>query len=257
MPNQGTIIRWDAARGFGFIRSPDTAADLFFHVRDFRGAEPPREGLRVVFEGIHRGGKGPRAMAVRVAGGADGHEATLRRDSSAASAPSSTARADSAPGARLSSPARQRDVRDPSHQTASRTALRERPRRTTRPSTNHPAAAGTVLLLTLLWLGLLAWGIVAGRLPLGWTLGAGLALNVVTYVAYAIDKNAAVQGHWRMAEKHLHLLSLAGGWPGAWLAQQSLRHKSQKAAFRLGYWGTVVLHNAALAAWVTGLIQMP
>ena len=67
MQKQGTVIRWDATRAFGFIRSPDTSADVFFHVRDFKGAAAPREGLAVVYEEIHVGGKGPRAMAVHPA----------------------------------------------------------------------------------------------------------------------------------------------------------------------------------------------
>ena len=111
--------------------------------------------------------------------------------------------------------------------------------------------------IAFLVLGLIAWGIWAGRLPLGWTLGAALGLNALTFAVYAIDKNAAMQRQSRIPEKHLHLMSLAGGWPGSWLAQQSLRHKSQKAEFRLAYWGTVVLHNAALAAWVAGFIHLP
>jgi uncharacterized membrane protein YsdA (DUF1294 family)/cold shock CspA family protein len=66
MKKQATITRWDAARGFGFMRSADTAADVFFHVRDWHGGrEGPAEGLRVVYEEIHVGGKGPRGMAVR------------------------------------------------------------------------------------------------------------------------------------------------------------------------------------------------
>jgi len=40
----------------------------------------------------------------------------------------------------------------------------------------------------------------------------------------------------------LHLLSLAGGWPGALLAQQLLRHKSAKAEFRQVFWATVVIN---------------
>lgn len=70
MNKQGTIVRWDASRGFGFIRSPDTSADVFFHVRDFRGAPEPAERMAVDYEEIHVGGKGPRAMAVRPRTGA-------------------------------------------------------------------------------------------------------------------------------------------------------------------------------------------
>ena len=108
--------------------------------------------------------------------------------------------------------------------------------------------------LMLGWAALLGWGVWAGRLPL-WTLGAAVAINLLTFVTYAMDKGAAQSGRWRTPEKHLHLLSLAGGWPGAWCAQQWLRHKSSKQEFRTVYWATVVLHCAALAAWVGGWLR--
>ncbi len=57
-------MRWDSTRAFGFIRSPETSADIFFHIRDFQGRVTPQEGMAVSFEEIHVGGKGPRAMAV-------------------------------------------------------------------------------------------------------------------------------------------------------------------------------------------------
>lgn len=69
MNKQGTIVRWDAERGFGFVRSPSTDGEVFFHVRDFRGGRTaPAEGLAVSYEEIHVGGKGPRAMAVQPLG---------------------------------------------------------------------------------------------------------------------------------------------------------------------------------------------
>lgn len=106
-------------------------------------------------------------------------------------------------------------------------------------------------LLTALWMGLLAWGIGVQRLPpTAWTVPAALLLNAVAFGAYAADKQAAVQQRWRTPEKTLHLLGLLGGWPAAGLAQQVLRHKSSKPAFRTVYWLTGVLHCVALALWV-------
>jgi len=235
MQKQGTVIRWEATRAFGFIRSPDTSADVFFHVRDFKGAAAPREGLAVVYEEIHVGGKGPRAMAVHPA-----------------------ARQGAAPPSRLAShrststpPSAQRTQRGPAQEPKPRQAQRgRRPTETTGPA----APAGMALLLMLGWVALLAWGIWAGRLPL-WVLGAAVAVNLLTFVVYAIDKSAAQNGQWRTKESHLHLLALAGGWPGAWFAQQWLRHKSRKVEFRAVYWITVVLHCSALLAWVTGWLR--
>ncbi|CDG82615.1 DUF1294 domain-containing protein [Janthinobacterium agaricidamnosum] len=71
------------------------------------------------------------------------------------------------------------------------------------------------------------------------------ALSLSCFVAYAIDKNAAKAGRWRTPERTLLLLGLLCGWPGAVLAQQWLRHKSGKPAFRLMFWITVMLNLAA------------
>ena len=76
-------------------------------------------------------------------------------------------------------------------------------------------------------------------------------LSAITFVAYAMDKAAARRGVWRTAERSLHLLALAGGWPGALLAQQLLRHKSAKRAFRGVFWGTVLLNVAGLVVLAT------
>jgi uncharacterized membrane protein YsdA (DUF1294 family) len=48
------------------------------------------------------------------------------------------------------------------------------------------------------------------------------------------------EGAIKTPESNLHLLALAGGWPGALFAQQFLRHKSAKAEFRGTFWVTVV-----------------
>ena len=69
-----------------------------------------------------------------------------------------------------------------------------------------------------------------------------LAASLIAYLAYARDKTAARSGGWRTKESTLHLLALAGGWPGALLAQQLLRHKSSKADFRSIFWVTVVVN---------------
>ena len=57
-----------------------------------------------------------------------------------------------------------------------------------------------------------------------------------------------MRGAWRTPESTLHFLALAGGWPGALLAQQFLRHKSTKVEFRSVFWGTVIMNVAAFLA---------
>ena len=74
-----------------------------------------------------------------------------------------------------------------------------------------------------------------------------VGVSLLTFAIYAADKSAARQGAWRTPENTLHLLSLAGGWPGALIAQQTLRHKSRKASFRTAFWATVLVNGTALA----------
>jgi len=78
------------------------------------------------------------------------------------------------------------------------------------------------------------------------TLYGGLSLR--TFVVYAVDKAAARSGRRRVRERHLHGLALVGGWPGGWLAQRMLRHKSSKTSFRRLFWLTVILNCGGLAA---------
>lgn len=69
-----------------------------------------------------------------------------------------------------------------------------------------------------------------------------IVASVVTFIWYAIDKSAATKGEQRTPENTLHLLSLVGGWPGALVAQQKLRHKTIKQPFRTIFWATVTLN---------------
>lgn len=74
-------------------------------------------------------------------------------------------------------------------------------------------------------------------------------MNAVSYWFYAQDKEAAQNGQRRVPENTLHLLSFLGGWPAAWLAQQKLRHKTQKQPFRKIYFCTI-LFNILLILWL-------
>lgn len=75
--------------------------------------------------------------------------------------------------------------------------------------------------------------------------------SILTFIVYAYDKSSAKNGRWRTPESHLHLLALLGGWPGAFYAQNKLRHKSSKKEFKQVYWLTVVINICAFA-WLLG-----
>ncbi|QEF99372.1 Cold shock protein 1 [Stieleria maiorica] len=80
-----------------------------------------------------------------------------------------------------------------------------------------------------------------------------LLASLATFVAYAFDKSAARSGRWRTKENTLHLMALIGGWPGAVIAQEKLRHKTRKQSFRIVFGLTVLLNGAllvgAMMAW--------
>ncbi|MBF8176074.1 DUF1294 domain-containing protein [Herminiimonas contaminans] len=80
-------------------------------------------------------------------------------------------------------------------------------------------------------------------------LGSYFTLSLLSFAAYAIDKSAARKGTWRISENNLHVLDFLGGWPGGFIAQRLLRHKTSKPSFQRIYWVTVVLH-CALVGWL-------
>lgn len=92
------------------------------------------------------------------------------------------------------------------------------------------------------------------RAPMRLVLLAGLAyglMSLITYAVYAVDKAAARQGRRRVPERMLHIFALLGGWPGALLAQQHLRHKSSKTRFLALFWLTVLIHMAVVVLLVS------
>lgn len=78
-------------------------------------------------------------------------------------------------------------------------------------------------------------------------------MSLITAAVYTLDKSAARRGRRRVPERTLHLLALLGGWPGALLAQQGLRHKTAKTTFRMVFWLTVLGNVAALLALLAAL----
>lgn len=107
---------------------------------------------------------------------------------------------------------------------------------------------GAAMIFAALFLIAIAVSVSLGSLPLVILIGY-FALSVITFVAYALDKSAARNGSWRVSEGNLLVLGLLGGWPGATIAQEILRHKSKKASFRTAFWITVIA-NCAAVAWL-------
>ncbi len=73
---------------------------------------------------------------------------------------------------------------------------------------------------------------------------AYVTASVVAFGLYWYDKQQARTGQWRTPEKVLHGVELLGGWPGAFVAQQVLRHKTRKVPFQVVFWLIVAAHQA-------------
>ena len=80
-----------------------------------------------------------------------------------------------------------------------------------------------------------------------------LAVSILCFVVYAVDKSAAIAGRWRVSENTLLGLGLIGGWPGAILAQQILRHKIRKRRFMVVFARTVLANIGVLVVLLSPL----
>lgn len=76
-----------------------------------------------------------------------------------------------------------------------------------------------------------------------------ILLNLITFIAYGIDKRKARKGQWRIPESTLLWLAVAGGSVGAWCAMKCFHHKTLHRKFA---WGvpTILLLQLALAAFI-------
>lgn len=102
-------------------------------------------------------------------------------------------------------------------------------------------------LPVLIFAGVYALAAFAWHVP-AWVGATYAVASLICFAAYALDKSAARARERRTPERTLLLLGLVGGWPGAVLAQQWLRHKSAKASFRAKFWMTVVANAAVFVA---------
>lgn len=113
----------------------------------------------------------------------------------------------------------------------------------------NPRTRLTPYITVAVFAAVVAALLVLGKLPLE-ILFVYVISGGVTFLAYAFDKAAAMNDRWRTRENTLHLLSLAGGWPAALIAQRMFRHKTHKEEFQSSFWFTV-LANCGILFWFT------
>lgn len=85
-----------------------------------------------------------------------------------------------------------------------------------------------------------------------------LAINLLAFLIYGVDKWKAKREKWRVPEKTLFLLALLGGSGGALVGMKVFHHKTRKWYFRFGIPAILILQIAAAALYFahsTGLLN--
>lgn len=68
-----------------------------------------------------------------------------------------------------------------------------------------------------------------------------IAINVVTFFMYGIDKWKAKKSKWRISEATLLSLAALGGSLGAWLGMKVWHHKTMHKKFKYGVPAIIIL----------------
>ena len=76
-----------------------------------------------------------------------------------------------------------------------------------------------------------------------------IAINIITFFIYGIDKLKAKKGKWRIPESTLLLLAIIGGSIGAWLSIKVWHHKTLHKKFKYGI-PLIVIVQIAIAVYI-------
>ena len=71
-----------------------------------------------------------------------------------------------------------------------------------------------------------------------------LAVNIVTFLLYGIDKYKAKKGKWRISEATLLTMAAIGGSIGAWAGMRLWHHKTMHKKFKYGIPVIIILQIA-------------
>ncbi len=214
MEQRGTLKTWNEQKGFGFIRPEHGGAEVFVHISSVRGDRRPVTGDQVLFvPGRDETGR-LRAEHMRLDGGLALDQPEIRQKPRSAR---------NKAGGKPTAEARRR-------RSSFTTGVRHLP---------FKLAVFALLCALPLWGSLPP--LQSGRLPIALLIYGSASL--VTFLLYWRDKHSAMKDRWRTPESRLHLFELLGGWPGALVAQQLLRHKTRKLGFQVPFWFIVLAHQ--------------
>lgn len=78
-------------------------------------------------------------------------------------------------------------------------------------------------------------------------------INIATFIVFAVDKQQAIHGKWRVSEASFFCLSLMGGALGGILAMEICRHKTKHLSFKIGL-PLILCAQVALLIYIDSLL---
>ena len=80
-----------------------------------------------------------------------------------------------------------------------------------------------------------------------------LAINIVSFFLYGIDKYKAKKNQWRISEATLLTMAAIGGSIGAWAGMRLWHHKTMHKKFKYGI-PLIIIMQIALVAYLHTII---
>ena len=80
-----------------------------------------------------------------------------------------------------------------------------------------------------------------------------LAINIVSFFLYGIDKYKAKKNKWRISEATLLMIAVIGGSIGAWAGMRLWHHKTMHKKFKYGI-PLIIIMQIALVAYLHTII---
>ena len=80
-----------------------------------------------------------------------------------------------------------------------------------------------------------------------------LAINIVSFFLYGIDKYKAKKNKWRISEATLLMMAVIGGSIGAWVGMRLWHHKTMHKKFKYGI-PLIIIMQIALVAYLHTII---
>ena len=80
-----------------------------------------------------------------------------------------------------------------------------------------------------------------------------LAINIVSFFLYGIDKYKAKKGRWRISEATLLMMAVIGGSIGAWAGMRLWHHKTMHKKFKYGI-PIIIIMQVSLVVYLHSIL---